>query len=93
MTISNLNNAANQFVIDMGGIKYFQSYKQVHIRFVPFSKHITLYPNWAISKTTLRYVCTFLNKVCGLCVNSMEDIRNLIKEGKIIYSNELIYSL
>lgn len=43
---------------------------------------ITLYSAWDCSQTTLRHVKEFLRQN-NVCINSVKDIRNLIKSGDI----------
>lgn len=43
---------------------------------------ITLYSAWDYSQTTLRHVKEFLRQN-NVCINSVKDIRNLIKSGDI----------
>lgn len=71
--------AANQFIIETGDGRYFQSYNSL-IAFVPFNGGpIVLGPDWDYSNTTRRYLYDFL----PYGYNTKKDILAAIQDGRI----------
>ena len=73
---------ANQFIIEVNGVVYFQSYETIIAK--KEKGEITIDENyWDYSKTTLKYLKEFLRDECRLMVWNKKDIEKLIRDGII----------
>ena len=84
MKVSNIINrnhniVANQFIIEDGNTKYFQSYKSIIVKIEDNKTYLDpVY--WNYSRTTSRHRSTFLNE-------STKETERKIKEGVYILAN------
>ena len=88
--------AANQFVIWGNGATYLQSYSSLVVKITGNSyanETITLGRDWDYSTTTSKYVYLFLEEYTNInfygISNKRQYVRKLIKEGKIIYDENM----
>ena len=91
MKVKNFYNK-NQFLIEEGEKKVFQSYNST-IAIVENDK-ITLGCDWNYSTTTSKHLYLFLEEFTNInfygITNKRKYIEKLIKENKIIYDEKLI---
>ena len=79
------NPVPNQFVVVENGIKYFKSYKTIIARVK--NGAITLDKNkWDFSKTTVKYLCEFLQSININCYG-INDVREAIANNKLQLAN------
>ena len=75
----------NQFVVVENGIKYFKSYKTIIARVE--NSTITLDKEmWSFSKTTVKYLCEFLQSININCYG-INDVREAIANNKLELAN------
>ena len=91
MKVKNFYNK-NQFLIEEGGKKVFQSYNST-IAIVENDK-ITLGVDWDYSRTTSKHLYLFLEEYTNInfygVANKRKYIKKLIEENKIIYDKNLV---
>lgn len=75
----------NQFVVVENGIKYFKSYKTIIAR---VKKGVVTLDRekWSFSKTTVKYLCEFLQSVNINCYG-INDVREAIANNKFELKN------
>ena len=88
MKIENFEHQNHLVIMDRGNI-FFRSYKSL-IAKVDRDKKVTLYHDWARSKTTMRHLYSFLRKYSSIDTKYLykQGIEKLIKNKVIKYINK-----
>ena len=82
--------AKNQFIIRKGNNIFFQSYKTIIAKFNTKNNQLTLSEKYDFSRTTIKYLVSFIETIAGIKVNnSKKDLENFVKENNVKIVKEL----
>lgn len=86
-------NAANQFVIEINGVIYFQS-SETPIAKIGRNRRITFSKDWINSGHTRKYLYIFMQRYSPLrYIDSKKDVLEAIENGLIDVVEKIIFKL
>jgi len=75
------HEVANQFIIEVDGCVFFQSYQTLIAK--KCKGEITISEDWSYSRTTAKYFYEFLRTYGYFTINGKKDVEELIEKGTL----------